>query len=130
MLKRLASAALAIVLTAALADTAAATTLARSPGAPLGYAPVKQQVIVSASGLNLSNPADADLFVQRLSRAINRACDDRPASGPALMVGRSAGFQSCRAGALEEASRVVHAPAVQMSMARLMNRSAVRLARR
>jgi hypothetical protein len=62
------------------------------------------------------------VFVGRLNRAVNQACNDRSASSPTLTLGRSDGFQSCRAKALDEAMSRVDAPAVKDRIARLMNR--------
>lgn len=114
----------------AVASAASAEPLKRSPGTPTGYGPVKVQVVVSARGLDLSSDAGADQFRDRLSQAINRACDDRRKGGPQLMAARSAGFHACRAQALQEAVTLVRAPAAKQRIADLQMQGQMRLARR
>jgi UrcA family protein len=122
MLKFLATAALSATLAAAIVAPAAAQTF--------DQAPTKVKVVVSGHGLNLSDPADATVFVSRLELAVNQACDDRPTSAPVLTRTRSAGFLSCRAKALDEAMSRVAAPAVKERIAALISRPDTQLARR
>jgi UrcA family protein len=86
-------------------------------------------VIVSSHGLDLSSEAGADLFIGRLDTAVNRACDDRPASGVFTLT-RSEGFQACRAKALETAMAYVRSPLVRQRYAQIRTSNELRLAHR
>jgi len=130
MHKFLATAALSSTLAATVVGASAAQTPQASQRSPFGEAAVKVRVVVNATGLNLSDPAGAEVFVGRLNRAVNQACNDRSASSPTLTLGRSDGFQSCRAKALGEAMSRVDAPAVKDRIAQLMSHPATELARR
>jgi UrcA family protein len=79
---------------------------------------VTVRITVSAHGLDLASPADADRFLRRLNAAVTRACDDRPV-GSSVFLGRSAGFHTCRAAALEAAIAEVYAPVVRQRYAAL-----------
>lgn len=119
----------ALVAAAGIVGAAAAGPLDPNPGAPGGHGQVKVLVIVSSHGLDLTNDAGADQFLGRLSAAVNRACDDRPA-GPPLMPGRTPGFDTCRSQALETAMTYVHSPIVKRRYAAIEARDGLRLARR
>jgi len=120
----------ALVAAAGLAGAAAAGSLDSQPGEPGGHGPVKVLVIISSHGLDLASDAGADRFLGRLTAAVNIACDDRPADGPALTIARSAGFQTCRAQALETAMTYVHSPIVKRRYAAIEAKDGLLLARR
>lgn len=119
----------ALLAAACVTGAAAAQPLTPTRGAPGQHGPVKVLVIVSSHGLDLSSEAGANLFIDRLDTAVNRACDDRPTSG-AFTLGRSAEFHACRAKALESAMAYVHAPAVRQRYAEMRKSDELRLAHR
>jgi UrcA family protein len=91
---------------------------------------VKVLVIVSSHGLDLGSDAGANQFLDRLNAAVTRACDDRPADGPAMMMTRTTGFYECRSKALQTAMTYVHSPLVKRRYAAIEARDGLRLARR
>jgi len=124
----------AAVLSAALvlggAGLARAQALERAPGAPTNAGPVSVLVRVSSHDLDLSSEAGADMFVRRLSSAINRACNDRLPDAPPSMLARSDGFRACRATALSSATNKVRSPLVRQRIAQLHGRGETHIARR
>jgi UrcA family protein len=119
----------ALLAATCLAGAAVADPLAPMPGAPGGRGPVRVLVIVSSQGLNLSTEVGAEQFIRRLDTAINRACNDRPASG-IFALGRSAQVHACRAKALETAMAFVHSPVVRQRYAEIRRSDELHLARR
>jgi UrcA family protein len=120
----------ALIAAAGIAGAAFGGPLDPGPGVPGGHGPVKVMVIVSSHGLDLTSSAGADRFLDRLTAAVNRACNDRPADGQPLMVARTAGFDVCRAQALETAMTYVHSPTVRRRYAAIESRNDLRLAHR
>ena len=119
----------ALIAAAGLAGAAVAGSLDVRSGNPGGQGPVRVLVIVSSRGLDLSSDAGADHFFGRLSAAVNAACDDR-SNGPPLTTARRAGFQTCRAQALQEAMTYVRSPIVKRRYAAIELKDNLRLARR
>ena len=120
----------ALIAAVGIAGAAVAGPLDAMPGAPGGHSPVKVLVIVSSHGLDLTSDAGAGKFLDRLTGAVNRACDDRPTDGPALSLGRTSDFYDCRNQALEAAMTYVHSPIVKRRYAANEARGRMRLARR
>jgi len=116
--------ALATILTASGTGAATAQNLQAGAGTPTGYSPVKALILASSRGLDLSSDDGADLFLRRLSLAVDRACADRgPNTAPAA-------FQECRADALVQAQAFVHSPTAKLRLARLRTSLATRFASR
>jgi UrcA family protein len=111
MLTSIRTAALALVL-AAIASAATAQKFDRRLGDPTNYSPVSRELRVSARGLNLSDERDASVFVQRLTAAITRVCDDRREVS-AMTVARTRTFQACRSSALRQAFEKISSPTVR-----------------
>lgn len=118
------------LVTALIAAAGIASAAVAGPPASLaGNGSAKVSVIVSSHGLDLTTDAGADQFLERLTSAVDRACDDR-ANGPTLTLGHTAGFYECRSQALETAMAYVRSPVVKRRYAAMQASDSVRLARR
>ena len=101
------------------ATTAAgAQTLQRGLGEPTNAGPVVREILLARAGLNLTTAADADIFLQRLSAGITRACDAQPGLA-APGEDRAEAFRACREGALRDAIARIHSPMVHRRSAEL-----------
>jgi UrcA family protein len=98
-------------------------------GRPTNYGPMTVQVLMARRGLNLSNEADAAVFLQRLSMAAANVCDPR-ARAPLPVVMRGGDVRACQAEALARAMAQVSSPAVKRRYAQLQSSSVVHIARR
>jgi UrcA family protein len=103
----------AAALSAALA--VATPSSADQFGKPTNFGPMKVEVIASSRGLNLRSEEGARVFLDRLSLAAARACEER--SSPIHMLARTRGFSSCRQAALALAISQVRSPAVRRQYA-------------
>jgi UrcA family protein len=124
MQKPFSALALASILAATITGAAAAQTLHASPGTPAGYSPVKELMLVSSRGLNLSSDDGADLFMRRLSMAVDRACHDRGQNAA------PAAFEVCRADAFAQAQTLVRSPLAKRRFAQLRTSRSTQLASR
>lgn len=124
MQKPFSALALASILAATVTGAAAAQTLHAAPGTPSGCSPVKALMLASSRGLNLSSDDGADLFLRRLSLAVDRACKDRGRNAA------PAAFQMCRADALAQTQAFVHSPAAKLRLAKLRTSRATQFASR
>jgi UrcA family protein len=89
---------------------------------------MKVQVIASSRGLDLGSEVGATVFLDRLSLAAGRACEER--GSPIHMLARTKGYAACRETALGMAMSQVRSPAVKRRYAERQSAQTVRLARR
>jgi UrcA family protein len=104
---------LAAILSAALAQNAAAQPDYR-------YPLIERTVAVSYHDLDLSKPADARIMLDRINQAARRACGFRPERDKAYSIASqfvTRDFTGCMARATEQAIANVRAPLVSQMYA-------------